>query len=70
MKKFKLKDGYVVAAIIAIGLAIYYFSKRKVTASVTALESEASISYNRNVRGETLLPNAGQGTVDFGTELQ
>jgi hypothetical protein len=66
----KIKSSYIVGGIIGIGLLIYLFSKRKVTGSVMALESEATITYNRNGKGETLLPDAGQGTVDFGTELQ
>lgn len=66
----KVKETHVVAAILAVGLLLYLFSKRKVAGTVTALESEAEISYNHNANGETLLPNAGQGTVDFGTELQ
>jgi hypothetical protein len=64
----KIKGSYVVGAIIAIGLIIYFFSKRKVSGSVTALESEAEITYNRNVDGRTMVPGAEQGTVDFGTE--
>ncbi len=66
----KMKSSYIVGGIIAIGLLLYLFSKRKVSGTVTALESDATITYTRNAKGETMLPDSGQGTVDFGTELQ
>lgn len=64
----KIKGSYVVGAVVIVGLLIYFFSKRKVGGSVTAMESEASVTYTKNVDGHTMVPGAGQGTVDFGTE--
>ena len=64
----KIKGSYVVGAVIAIGLFLYFFSKRKVGGTVTAMESGASVTYSKNVDGRTMVPGAEQGTVDFGTE--
>ncbi len=62
-----MKTWHIVALIFGGGLLIYFFSKKGVKGTVTALESEATITYQK-VMGSTMLPGAGDGTVDFGTE--
>lgn len=53
----KVSNGHVIAAILVVGLVIYIYSKRKVSGTVTAVESEATVT-------------SSAGTVSFGTELQ
>lgn len=53
----KMSSGHIIAAILVVGLVIYIYSKRKVAGTVTAVESEATVT-------------SSKGTVSFGTELQ
>ncbi len=53
----KVSGGHVIAAILVVGLLIYIYSKRKVSGTVTAVASEATVT-------------SSKGTVSFGTELQ
>jgi hypothetical protein len=54
----KMSSGHIIAAILIAGLVIYMFSKRKVTGTVTADQSNASVT------------PSSSGTVSYGTELQ
>lgn len=53
----KVSGGHVIAAILVVGLVIYIYSKRKVSGTVTAVASQATVT-------------SSAGTVSFGTELQ
>lgn len=52
-----MKSSHVIGAIFVVGLIIYFFSKRKVSATVTADESNAVVT-------------SATGSVSYGTELQ
>ena len=52
-----MKSSHVIAAVFIVGLLIYLFSKRKVTGTVTADESDVVVTDSH-------------GSVSYGTELQ
>lgn len=59
----KVKASHVIGGLFVVGLLIYFLTRREVHGTVTALETEATVS--PGPRNENFT-----GSVSFGTELQ